>query len=117
VINDNLGIIEKIIVELKGDPSYTSGDQKWNGAQEILNNNVEVINIIPIKIIYSNVELFSEKGKDNSIVKALKFNVPKAKYNKLLPSKKKPEIKAPDMKYFKPASAENEESRLKLANT
>ena len=41
--------------------------------------------------------------------------VPKPPYIKEAPNKNTPDIKAPDIKYFKPASVENAESRLKLA--
>ena len=44
-IREIFGIIENKTVELKGEPSYTSGDQKWKGAQAILNSSVIVINI------------------------------------------------------------------------
>jgi hypothetical protein len=54
------------------------------------------------------------KGKANKILKLLKFRVPKHPYNRLQPKRKNPEIKAPEIKYFKPASVEKEESRLKL---
>ena len=37
------GIIKKIIVVLKGAPSYTFGDQKWNGAIVNLKKKVIVI--------------------------------------------------------------------------
>lgn len=113
---DILGIIENIIVELKGEPSYTSGDQKWNGAHAILNNNVDVTHNTPAKIKYLNSWSKEENGNDNNKLKLLKFNVPKHPYNKLHPNKKNPEIKAPEIKYFKPASVENDESRLKLDN-
>ena len=48
-IRDILGIIENKTVELKGEPSYTSGDQKWKGAHAILKSSVIVINITPNK--------------------------------------------------------------------
>jgi hypothetical protein len=49
-------------------------------------------------------------------LKAFKFKVPKQPYKIEHPNKKRPEIKAPEMKYFNPASVENEESLLKLAS-
>jgi len=116
VNNESFGTIEKIIVVLKGDPSYTSGDQKWKGAADILNNKVIVTNKIPIntkKWINEN-SFFKSKDNNNSIL--FKFKVPKPPYIKEQPKRKNPEIKEPETKYFNPASVENEEFLRKLAN-
>lgn len=40
-----LGIIEKTKVALRGAPSYTSGAQKWKGAQANLNKRTKTTNI------------------------------------------------------------------------
>ena len=59
----------------------------------------------------------SDNGKLRSKFKLLKFKVPKAPYIKEQPNKNIHEINDPDMKYFKPASVEKAEFRLKLAST
>jgi hypothetical protein len=54
-------------------------------------------------------------GKESKIFILFKFNVPRQIYNKEAPNKKKPEIKALEIKYFNPASVEKTEFRLKVA--
>ena len=114
---ESLGITENIIVEANGDPSYTSGDQKWNGAAATLKNSVKVTKSTPIRIKTFNESNSENESKANNQFKMLKFRVPKQPYNKAAPNKKTPEMNDPEIKYFKPASVENEESLLKLAKT
>jgi hypothetical protein len=79
-----------------------------------LNSKVKVIHKTPAVKKCWNPESKSVKGNENNKLRALKFKVPKQPYTRLHPNKKKPDIKAPEIKYFRPASVEKEESRLKL---
>ena len=110
-----LGIIEKIIVELKGAPSKTSGDQKWKEAQDNLKSKVPVIRINPVLINKYKKELFAIIGKENNIAKWLKLSVPTDPYKIEEPKRKNPEMKEPAIKYLIADSAEKIESRLKQA--
>jgi hypothetical protein len=57
---DNLGKIEKNIVEARGEPSYVSGIQKWKGTQPTLNNTETNIKVNEIYIIYFKLKPLSK---------------------------------------------------------
>lgn len=76
-----------------------------------------MIKKIPIKIKNLIIKFSLAKLKDNSKLIFKKFKVPIPPQMNEHPKRKIPEMKDPEIKYFKPASVENAELRLKQANT
>jgi len=89
----------KKLVTIVGDPSYTSGDHTWKGAAANLNNIAIIIKLLPN---------FTPTLSDNNIYSFILFHSvnPVNMYIKLDPNNNNPELTAPNIKYFNPASVE-----------
>ena len=99
---------------LVGAPSYTSGVQTWKGAAAALNNRAEPIKKAPT---ITPVGISFEVIPANNLAISSKLVVPVNPYTREDPNNRRPEAKAPKMKYFSPASVENGDLRLKAAKT
>jgi DNA-binding HxlR family transcriptional regulator len=99
------GIIEKKAVKLKKEPSYTSQSQKWNGNAPNLNKMAKEKNRTPHIAD-------GQKTKELNRSKDSKEKVPNEAYTNENPNKMNPEVKAPKIKYFIPASTQNSEFLL-----
>ena len=96
-----------------GDPSLTSGDHLWNGATANLNHKADWINSPPL-LTGPNVE--ASNGIDSSRPRSSYDVVPKNPYLHDAPNKYSPDAKAPNLKYFNPASVEKADPRANDAN-
>ena len=87
----------------------------WKGTAVNLNSNPHNNNIIPnVKVygVFSTVSILKMY-----FVITLKFVDPVNPYIIDIPNSKRLEESAPSIKYFKPASVDNRDVRLKAANT
>lgn len=109
-----MGTTVKKIVELVGEPSYTSGAHIWKGAAAILKKNAIEIHIQACSTDTCNGKVSNWKSVKNK-ERLPKFVVPVHPYNKDTPNKNKADENDPKIKYFNPASKEKEEFFLDAA--
>jgi len=112
----NFGTTAKKIVELVGEPSYTSGDHMWKGAAATLKKKATAIQIKDFSIRKFKVKS-SWLTAANSKEKFPKLVVPVQPYKRDTPKRNNAEENEPKIKYFKPASVENEEFLWDAAKT
>ena len=88
----------------------------WNGTAVNLNRNPTARNKIPIKIPLENRKE-NCPNPENNLANSSKLVIPVNPYMIEQPNRSTPEEKAPNRKYFIPASVENSELRFDAART
>lgn len=112
---DSLGIIVSHVVTIVGVPSYTSGDQLWNGAADTLNRKPTARIMIPIAHGPRSDVRESTPLTDRSEKMLSRLVRPVYAYTSADPSRIRADDRPPRRKYFRPAAVALSESRYSAA--
>ena len=93
-----------------GEPSYTSGAQKWNGAADTLNSIAIKIMTTPMWNMASTLPAAAYEAI------SARLKLPDAPYTRVIPNSNIPDAKDPIRKYFMAASLERMSFLLLPAN-